>query len=121
MPRNPQSRQRLKRLSPRRQKKQRVGAYTQLGFALEAALHAVPPAAEDAFLDAWLSAVDEQGVSFGGSFDAGSPSLLSGMVFPVSNKPVDEEMRETLIAWLTQRPEVARVAAGELADVWHSE
>ncbi|AXK38470.1 50S ribosome-binding protein YggL [Crenobacter cavernae] len=122
MPRNPQSKQRLKRLSPRQQKKLRVGAFTEMGFAFEAALKdGLVPAAEDAFLDAWLNEVDTQGVSFGGSFDAGSPSILNGMVFPVSGVKVDADLRETLIAWLAQRAEVASVTAGELSDVWHGE
>ena len=78
--RNPLSRQRLKNLTPRQRKKLRVGEFAELGFTLEATLaDSLSHEAEDALLDAWLNQVDAYGVSFGGSFTGGQPSVLAGM------------------------------------------
>jgi len=118
--RNPQSRQRLKNLSRRQRKKLRVGEFAELGFTLEATLaDNLTHEAEDALLDAWLNEVDAHGVSFGGSFTGGNPSKLAGMVFPVGPVKVDDDLRLGLVHWLNARPEVAKLAAGELGDVWY--
>jgi hypothetical protein len=118
--RNPQSRQRLKNLNPRQRKKQRVGEFAELGFTLEATLaDGLAHEAEDALLDAWLNEVDAHGVSFGGSFTGGKPSVLAGMVFPVGLTKVNGDLRLALVHWLNARPEVAKLAAGELSDVWY--
>jgi uncharacterized protein YggL (DUF469 family) len=118
--RNPHSRRRLSNMSPRQRKKLRVGEFAELGFTLEATLtEGLTVQAEDALLDAWLNQVDALGVSFGGSFTGGQPSVLTGMVFPVNATKVDETMRQELVAWLNARPEVARLAASELGDVWY--
>lgn len=120
--RNPHSSRRLKHMSPRLRKKLRVGEFAELGFTLEATLaDNLAVQAEDALLDAWLNQVDAHAVSFGGSFTGGKPSILTGMVFPVGATKVDEDMRQELVAWLNARPEVARLAAGELADVWYGQ
>lgn len=118
--RNPQSRQRLKNLTPRQRKKLRVGEFAELGFTLEATLaNGLEVNAEDALLDAWLNQVDSHGVSFGGSFIGGKPSVLAGMVFPVGATKVDDNLRQELVHWLNARPEVEKLAAGELSDVWY--
>ena len=118
--RNPHSRQRLKQMSPRLRKKLRVGEFAELGFTLEATLaEGLEIAAEDALLDAWLTQVDSHHVSFGGSFTGGKPSILTGMVFPVGANKVSEDLRQELVHWLNARSEVAKLAVGELTDVWY--
>lgn len=114
---NPNSPKRLKRLSPRQRKKLRVGEFQELGFTVVATLHPQDDAASDAFLNAWLEAVDAHGVSFGGHFSHGQ---LDGIVFPVAGVKVTAEVQATLSSWLQARAEVASVEASDLLDVWHS-
>lgn len=113
---NANSRNRLKRLNSRQRKKLRVGEFQELGFTLQATLNC-DEAASDAFLNAWLEAVDAHGVSFGGNYTKGE---LDGIVFPVGNVQVTAELRATLVSWLQGRKEIAQMEAGELLDVWHS-
>ncbi|MCP9760452.1 DUF469 family protein [Aquitalea sp. S1-19] len=119
---NPNSNARLKRLKPRQRKKLRVGEFTELGFSLIVTLKKdTDLGAQDALLDAWLEAVDAQGVSFGGHF-AGSETLqFEGIVFPVGRGSVSAETRTALVAWLSARAEVESVDADELADLWNIE
>ncbi|CUA84096.1 Uncharacterized conserved protein YggL, DUF469 family [Gulbenkiania indica] len=118
--RNPHSPNRLKRLKPRQRKKMHVGEFSELGFHLVATLAESKPAeALDALLDAWLTEVERHGVSFGGHFDG--RSHLEGVVFPVGDTKVSEEVRTALVGWLGQREEVENVEAGELIDLWHSQ
>lgn len=115
---NANSRQRLKRLSPRQRKKLRVGEFQELGFTVIANLKdQAADGAHDGLLDAWLDAVEQQGVSFGGHFSDGQ---LDGIVFPVNGTLVSEEIRQALSAWLAARPEVDNVECSDLLDVWHS-
>ncbi|RBH42049.1 hypothetical protein C3F00_040270, partial [Pseudomonas sp. MWU13-2860] len=65
--RNPNSPHRLSRLKARQRKKMRVGEFRELGFHLIALLH--EGADSEALLDAWLTQVDDAGISFGGHFD----------------------------------------------------
>lgn len=119
---NPNSKQRLKRLSPRQRKKMKVGEFTELGFSLLVTLKPQLAAdAQDALLDAWLEAVDAQGVSFGGHFGGDEVQRFEGIVFPVGRTKVTEEMRASLVAWLNARDEVDAVDADELADLWNIE
>jgi uncharacterized protein YggL (DUF469 family) len=114
---NPNSPNRLKRLSPRQRKKLRVGEFQELGFTVVATLNGLDDAANDAFLNGWLEAVDAQGVSFGGHFSDGQ---LDGIVFPVGGVKVTTEKQAALVAWLQGRSEVSGVEASALLDVWHS-
>lgn len=116
--RNPKSAQRLKRLNNRQRKKQRVGEYRELGFHLVATLaEDLGSEGQDALLDAWLTRVDEAGVSFGGHFDG--RSNLEGVVFPVGTVKIGEELRNELAGWLKARSEVKQLEASELIDLWH--
>ena len=90
---------RLKNLNLRQRKKQRVGEFTELGFTLKASISSdLDSAAQDSLLDGWLDAVDQQGVSFGGQFEAAE--ALEGAVFPVSKIAVTESVRTALLDWL---------------------
>ena len=112
---NANSRNRLKRLSPRQRKKLRVGEFQELGFTVVATLK--DGVESDALLDAWLDIVDQHGVSFGGHFSDGQ---LDGIVFPVNGVKVDNELRQKLQQWLAARAEVAEADFSELLDVWDS-
>jgi uncharacterized protein YggL (DUF469 family) len=114
---NPNSPNRLKRLSPRQRKKLRVGEFQELGFTVVAALAGLDDAANDAFLNGWLEAVDAQGVSFGGHFSDGQ---LDGIVFPVNGVKVTADVQAALAGWLKARSEVSSVEVSDLLDVWHS-
>ncbi|MEC5206030.1 MULTISPECIES: YggL family protein [Vogesella] len=114
---NPNSPNRLKRLSPRQRKKLRVGEFQELGFTVVATLKEQDDAANDALLNGWLEAVDSHSVSFGGHFSDGQ---LDGVVFPVNGVKVTEEVKAALVAWLQARADVASVEASDLLDVWHS-
>jgi hypothetical protein len=108
----------LRRRKPRQRKKLRVGEFSEYGFSLQARLKADLTAdAQDALLDAWLFAVDAQGVSFGGQFDA--RSTLEGIVFPVGIRVVDDTVRTALLDWLKARPEIESLQASEMFDIWH--
>ena len=115
---NANSRQRLKRLKPRQRKKLRVGEFQELGFTVIANLKEDAAAgAHDGLLDAWLDAVEQHGISFGGPFSDGQ---LDGIVFPINGVAVTAEMRNALNTWLQARAEVSDVECSELLDVWHS-
>lgn len=117
--RNPNSAQRLKRLNNRQRKKQRVGDYRELGFHLVATLaEDLDSVGQDALLDAWLTRVDEAGVSFGGHFDG--RCNLEGVVFPVGAIKIGEELRGELAGWLKARSEVKELEASDLIDLWHA-
>jgi len=110
---------RLKNLNLRQRKKQRVGEFTELGFTLKASISSdLDSAAQDSLLDGWLDAVDQQGVSFGGQFEAAE--ALEGAVFPVSKIAVTESVRTALLDWLKARSEITAVEASSLFDIWHS-
>lgn len=113
---NPNSAQRLKRLNHRQRKKMRVGEYRELGFHLIATIATGVDA--DALLDDWLNCIDEAAISFGGHFDGNE--RLEGVVFPVGEVAITEEIRAKLVAWLQARGEVSNVEAGELIDLWHT-
>jgi len=117
--RNPSLSSNLKRLNLRQRKKMRVGEFTELGFSLKAQFIAgLDIEAQDALLDAWLSAVDQLGVSFGGQFDGAG--TLEGLVFPVSAVVVSDEVRTTLLDWLKARGEIAELESSVLFDLWHT-
>lgn len=119
---NPNAKSRLKRLKPRQRKKMRVGEFTELGFSLLVTLKKdTDLGAQDTLLDAWLEAVDAQGVSFGGHFAGAETLQFEGIVFPVGRGSVSADARSALIAWLQARPEVESVDADELADLWNIE
>lgn len=110
---------RLKRLNARQRKKLRVGEFSEQGFSLKATLvQGLDFAAQDALLEAWLGAVDDRGVSFGGQFDA--RGTLEGMVFPVGAQTVTDALRIELADWLKARAEVAELQISEIFDIWHS-
>jgi uncharacterized protein len=109
---------RLKRLNARQRKKLRIGEFSEQGFSLKATLTSgLDPAAQDALLDAWLVAVDEQKVSFGGQFDV--RGALEGIVFPVGATLVTADVRTALLDWLKGRAEIADLQASEIFDIWH--
>jgi uncharacterized protein YggL (DUF469 family) len=117
--RNPALPGNLKNLNTRQRKKMRVGEFQELGFSLKAQFVAgLDIATQDALLDAWLTTVDQAGVSFGGQFDA--DGTLEGLVFQVSRVAVSEEVRSSLLAWLKSRAEVASMEASGLFDLWHT-
>jgi hypothetical protein len=118
--RNPALPSRVQRMNLRQRKKQRVGEFTEMGFSLQAALVAdLTPEAQDVLLDAWLEAVDQQQVSFGGQFDASG--TLEGVVFPVCDVKVSDEVRVNLLDWLKGRSEIASLTASGLFDIWHED
>ena len=117
--RNPTLPRRLKKMNLRQRKKMRVGEFTDFGFTLKASFAAdMDHAAQDALLDDWLNTVDQQGVSFGGQFDASGK--LEGAVFPVASTKVTNEVRGVLLDWLKSRSEISGVEASELFDLWHA-
>jgi len=113
---NPNSAQRLKRLNHRQRKKMRVGEYRELGFHLIATI--AKEVDTDTLLDDWLNCVDDAAISFGGHFDGNEK--LEGVVFPVGDVAITEEIRAKLLAWLQERSEVTHVEAGDLIDLWHT-
>lgn len=107
------SQRRLTHWNRRQRKKHYAGEFQELGFALQLTFsHVLDAVQQDAWLDAFVGEIERLGLAYGGGSD-------EGYVCAYGRGTVTPAQRDSLLAWLRQRPEVAAVDAGELQDAWH--
>ena|SRR5437879_4311170 len=102
----------------RLRKKLRRGEFVERGFAVAFTLAA--PAGSDAALDiidALLAQVIEPG---GLAFYGGGGQLWSAFIKSFGRGSVSAADRDSVLAWLRSRADIADVRAGPLIDSWNS-
>ncbi len=102
-----------RRRSRRLQKKLRIGAFQEFGFAVALRLSdALTPQQQD---DAWSAFITElieaRGLAFGGG--------ASGYVTRVGRGSATQADREAVASWWTGRFGVERIVVGPLDDAWY--
>ncbi|WP_420476420.1 50S ribosome-binding protein YggL [Noviherbaspirillum sp. ST9] len=102
----------------RQRKKLRLGEFQEFGFDVTAGLtKELNQAEREAFIDALIVAVGEQGLLFGGGFNGGFEGFV---VVDALRGSVTEEQREAFKKWLETRQELKDVVVGPLKDAWYS-
>lgn len=102
----------------RQRKKLRLGEFQELGFDVTAKLaKELSQDERTAFIDALITAVDEQGLLFGGGFNGGFEGFL---VVDALRGSVTEAQRESFKKWIEARQELKDVVVGPLKDAWYS-
>jgi uncharacterized protein YggL (DUF469 family) len=120
MNKNPRTAARLRRLTPRQRKKQRVGEFQELSFAVDVVFHA-PMIGEpyDDFLGDFARLLEARGLLAGG-FGGRMPLLeTGGIVARAGRGSANEEDAAAVIGWLRARPEVVDAKASHLFDAWY--
>lgn len=117
---NPCSKRRVARLTPRQRKKQRVGAFQELSFEADVVFRA-PMQGEpyDDFLSALSHFLDARGLLAGGFGGAMPLEGTGGIVARAERGSVSEEDATAVIEWLRARPEVKDAKASQLFDAWY--
>lgn len=105
-------------MNKRQRKKWRLGEFREFGFALR--FRAPEPTSTleaDSFFNAFIEEVERLGLAVAG----GTGGIYDVMVmgFHETIRTVSSQQRDSLIQWLTQRPEVTDVQAGPLTDLWY--
>lgn len=101
-----------KHRSRRQCKKLHIGEFQELGFLFETTLKA--GADDSALIEAFLGeTIDPNALSFGGWATGGSVEKLG-------RGSVTEDQRQTVLSWLSARPEVTALSATGLVDMWYS-
>jgi len=120
MKKNPCANCRVRRLSPRQRKKQRVAEFQELSFEVDL-VFASPMTGEpyDDFLGALSSFLDTHGLLAGG-FGGRLPLLeTGGIVAKADRGSASEEDIAAVVAWLRARPEIKDAKASHLFDAWY--
>ncbi len=104
-----------KRRSRRLRKKLHIHEFREMGFEYETELkRPLSPEAEDDLLHCFLSEIVEpRSLALGGV-------ITEGFVAYFGRGSVTEDDRESIRAWLSNRPEIEAVRVGKLKDAWHS-
>ena len=101
-----------KNRSRRLLKKLHIGEFQELGFLFEAEL--AKDANDEALVDAFLAdALASRSLGFGGW-------ATGGTVAKIGNLSVTEDERSSVLAWLAARPEVVKLSATGLIDMWYA-
>ena len=105
-------------MNKRQRKKHRLGEFGEFGFALMFRTPApAPPLDADPFLDAFIEAAEDRGLSITGA--TGSLYDVTVMGLSERRRTISAEQRAALIEWLADRAEVSDLNAGPLVDLWH--
>jgi uncharacterized protein YggL (DUF469 family) len=117
---NPRSAGRIKRLSPRQRKKQRVGEFQEFGFEVDLVFD-MPMDGEpyDDFMSALFVFLESRGLLAGG-FGGKRPLLeTGGYIARAERGSATQEDTAAVIEWLRARPEVRDAKASHLLDAWY--
>lgn len=107
------SRRRIANWNRRQCKKHHAGEFTELGFTLSVEFDApLGDAARDSYIDALIEHVEALGLTYGGS-------ETCGFITTYDRGSVTIAQRDTLLAWVTACPAVAKAEVSELLDAWH--
>ncbi len=106
----------LKNKNRRLRKKLRLGEFKEWGSQFDAKLKSLSEESMNAFFEAWIGFVIEQGWQFGGGC---SPDSLSGFLTKPDRKSMTETDIELTRKWLTARSEVDKVNFDPLCDAWY--
>jgi uncharacterized protein YggL (DUF469 family) len=120
MKKNPCAACRVRRLTPRQRKKQRVGEYKELSFEVDL-VFSMPMDGEpyDDFLFA-LSGFLETRDLLAGGFGGRQPlTETGGIVAHAVRGSATEADIEAVVTWLRARPEVKDAKASHLFDAWY--
>jgi len=120
MKKNPCANARVRRLTPRQRKKQRVAEFQELSFEVDL-VFASPMDGEpyDDFLAAFSHFLDTHGLLAGG-FGGRMPLLeTGGIVARAERGSAGEDDIAAVVGWLRARPEVRDAKAGHLVDAWY--
>jgi len=120
MKKNPCASCRVRRLSPRQRKKQRVAEFQELSFEVDL-VFASPMDGEpyDDFLGAFSRFLDTHDLLAGG-FGGRMPLLeTGGIVARAERGSATEAEIDAVVTWLRARPEVKDAKASHLFDAWY--
>lgn len=120
MKKNPGSKRRVARLTPRQCKKQRVGDFQELSFEADLVFRA-PMQGEpyDDFLAALSDFLASRGLLAGGFGGAMPLEGTGGIVARAERGSVSEADAAAVVEWLRARPEVKDAKASHLFDAWY--
>jgi uncharacterized protein YggL (DUF469 family) len=100
----------------RLRKKKHLGEFREDGFAVGIVLRAGLPAAEhNAFVDAFIAAIEARGLAFGGG---GWPPRFDGFATRALRGSATDDDRAAMAAFLDGHPAVVAHEVGPLVDAW---
>lgn len=109
------SRRRLANWNRRQRKKHHAGEFTEFGFLLSVQFAtALDEAARERYVTALIVQVEALGLTYGGDEN-------SGFVTTYTSGSVTLVQRDSLQAWVSAYPDVARAEVSELLDAWHDD
>jgi uncharacterized protein YggL (DUF469 family) len=120
MKKNPCANCRVRRMSPRQRKKQRVAEFKELSFDVDLVFSS-PTDGEpyDDFINGFSDFLEGRGLLAGG-FGGTMPLLeTGGIVARADRGSAGEEDIAAVIEWLRARPEVKDARASHLFDAWY--
>jgi uncharacterized protein YggL (DUF469 family) len=120
MKKNPCANCRVRRLSPRQRKKQRVAEFQELSFEIDLVFGS-PMSGEpyDDFIGAFSAFLETRDLLAGG-FGGTMPLLETGGIVARSERgSAGEADIEAVVGWLRARPEVKDAKASHLFDAWY--
>ncbi len=110
----------LRRLNRRQRKKLRVGEFREYVFEVSLAFrHPLDEVAHVALLDDFIAMIESLGLVVGGLGGRLPLMRTDGVIAARGRGSPSAADRHAVLEWLTHRPEVARVQAGELVDGWY--
>ena len=120
MKKNPCANCRVRRLSPRQRKKQRVAEFQELSFEIDLVFGS-PMSGEpyDDFIGAFSAFLETRDLLAGG-FGGTMPLLETGGIVAHSERgSAGEADIEAVVGWLRARPDVKDAKASHLFDAWY--
>lgn len=108
---------RLRRLNRRQRKKLRLGEFQEFTFEVQVQFHEpLDEVAYDLFLDSFLEFVEVRLLAFGGMSWRLPQTKIDGVISAWGHGSPTDDDRQSVLAWLQERPEIALAKVEELCN-----